>query len=120
MLKFARGASLVFAVLFLCAMLLPLGRIEAQSGIPDSYAHAVAFAVITGTFFLNTPRASRFAVMLCAFGVGGGVEIVQQLVGRDAEVRDLIADLVGIVVVGVIWPRRNWVRTKAVPDRTSH
>lgn len=110
MLKFARWASLVCAVVFLCAMLLPLGGLAAQSGIPDSYAHAVAFAVITGAMFLNTSRASRLAVMLCAFGVGGGVEIVQHFVGRDAELRDLAADLVGIVVVGVIWPRRMWVR----------
>ena len=114
MLKFARWASVICAVLFLCAMLLPLGGLEAQSGIPDSYAHALAFAFITGALFLNAPRAPRLVVMLCAVGIGGGVEIIQHFVGRDAELRDLAADIVGIAITGAIWPRRGWVRAQAI------
>ena len=73
------------------------------------FAHALAFAVITAGIFLNAPQWSRLQVAGVAFSIGMGVELIQSLTGRDFEVRDALADLVGIVVVACLWWGRKWI-----------
>ena len=66
----------------------------------DKVNHAFAFFVLATLARAGWPRASgvRIFVLLTAFG--GLIEIAQGLdwIGRDADIYDLIADMVGIVI----------------------
>ena len=78
-------------------------------GVP----HAIAYAALVWAA-LNVPRAFAdardrprwlriLALMLLATVVGVAIELGQALVHRDAEVADVLADVVGIAAAVFVW-----------------
>ncbi|HBK14553.1 MAG: VanZ family protein [Pseudomonadota bacterium] len=96
--RFARIALLVVAVCAFVLAILPTA--PGPERMNDKVNHAFAFFVLATLARAGWPRASgmRIFVLLTAFG--GLIEIAQGLdwIGRDADIYDLIADMVGIVI----------------------
>lgn len=70
----------------------------------DKAEHAIAWAVLTGLGLLLSPRRPR-AIAGFAIAFGALVEVLQGLlpVGRDADIRDLLADSVGVAAVILVY-----------------
>jgi VanZ family protein len=96
------AAATVLAVL-IALMVGPFGELEGRTGIWDKGAHFVAFGVILLCLGALFSRIPRLALAIGAVGVGGLVEVVQGLTGRDASLGDLLADALGAAVVFLIW-----------------
>lgn len=108
MLALIRWAFLFMSLGLIILMIGPFQGAESSSGVSDKFAHVVAFALITAAAFLNLPRLNRIQIAGLALGVGIAVEIIQGLTGRDADVRDVIADGIGILLMVIVWRGRNW------------
>ena len=93
------------AILFvsLTLMIGPFGRAEAGSGVWDKAAHFVIFGLILWSFGVLFRRLPRLMAAALAVALGGAVEVVQGLVGRDASWGDLLADTLGIAVALLLW-----------------
>ena len=87
----------------LTLMIGPFGGVEAASGVWDKAAHFVVFGLILWSFGVLFRRLPRLLAALFAFALGGAVEVVQGLVGRDASWGDLLADGLGIAVALLLW-----------------
>lgn len=113
----ASGWTLVWTALLLAdlqPLASPATEWPALSGWPvDKVAHALVFAV--GVWLWrrwsadwgasSARRGWGSAVwILIAAAWGGGVELVQPLVGRHAEWGDLLADVVGAAVGSIVPP----------------
>jgi len=69
-----------------------------ESGLPwDKANHAVAFLTWTILAGCGWPRAGLLRMALVMLGLGTAIELIQGLpaVGRDADVWDVVADIVG-------------------------
>ncbi|MFH5802208.1 VanZ family protein [Haladaptatus sp. CMAA 1911] len=69
----------------------------------DKYGHAFAYCCLAGTVtFALVPRDRWVTTIVLSIAVvslyGGGVEIIQGVVGRDLSVFDWIADILGAIV----------------------
>jgi len=94
----------------------------ALEGVPHAVAYAVlVWAALALLMAESTPRLRArgprivFVALLSAF-VGIGLEIAQATVHRDAEVGDVVADLVGITAGVLAWliaDRRRQRRSRA-------
>lgn len=95
------GALLASAVLILC-LIAPSNKISSIEGL-DKVEHALAFLVLTAWFAALIERPGYWALSIMLLGLGVGIEIAQYLMalGRSAEIFDVIADTVGIIL-GVI------------------
>ncbi|NJC41279.1 VanZ family protein [Brevundimonas alba] len=83
-----------------------------EGGLPwDKANHALAFIVLTALAGRGWPVLSRAALFLIMLVAGIGIELVQGLpqIGRDADVWDVVADAVGILVGLALlgWLRRS-------------
>lgn len=100
LLRFAAAA--ILAVL-IALMVGPFGALEAKAHVWDKAAHFVAFGVILLCLGLLFSRLPRIVLVIGAVIVGGAVEIIQGLTGRDASWGDLLADGLGALLVFLIW-----------------
>lgn len=103
MSRLLRLTAVAILLLSLTLMIGPFGGIEATSGISDKVAHFVVFGLILwslGVLFLRLPRLGAAAL---ALAIGAAVEVVQGLVGRDADLLDLAADAAGIASALLLW-----------------
>ncbi len=98
-----RLAAFSILAVSLTLMLGPFGGAEAASGISDKVAHFVAFGLILWSFGVLFPRLPRLAAAVLAVALGGSVEVVQGMVGRDADILDLVADTFGVAVALLLW-----------------
>ena len=77
-----------------------------------AYFVTVSFALLAGVWRPGRgegPFARHAWVLLGgALAVGGGIELLQAMVGRDADVRDWVADLAG---VGLAWLANRALKT---------
>ena len=95
-----RLAALTFwcaaAFAFVMAVRPPVG--DPHLSLSDKALHAAAFAVLAALAAVAFRRAALWRIALGLLAFGGLIEIVQGLpiVGRDADVRDLVADAAGI------------------------
>ena len=74
----------------------------------DKVFHFLAFFILMTFLDLSTarPLEVHFGLILCLFLFASGIEIVQyNLPYRSAELFDLLADLLGMVVYFVFIPR---------------
>ena len=83
----------------------------------DKVAHAIAYAVDTLLLLFavvwrpsgSPPVVWRMAPILVAVvALGGVVEVVQGVVGRDAQILDWIADSAGVVVATAVFTVVRW------------
>lgn len=105
-LALARAGTTLGALALIALMLGPFQGLERRVGMTDVLAHAVGFAIITAAILLNLPRLGRLPAAGLALGLGVAIEGLQAMLGRSASLPDLLADLVGIVVIAVLWPAR--------------
>ncbi|RAK57282.1 VanZ family protein [Phenylobacterium deserti] len=91
-----------------CAVLLYV-CLAPSEGLPqeriwDKAEHAMGWAVLTGLGLFLSPRRPR-AIAGFAFGLGVAVEVLQAALpfGRDGDVRDLLADSIGIGLALLVW-----------------
>ena len=96
---------LAVAILFVSIALMigPAQALESASGVWDKAAHFVAFGLILWSFGVLFRRLSRLAAAALAIGLGAVVELVQGMVGRDAEWGDIFADSLGVVAALLLW-----------------
>lgn len=83
-------------------LLLMLGSFQGAEhafGLNDKAAHAIAFGCATLVLFVAMPRSRRGELALATLALGALVEVIQGVVGRDADIFDVGADLAGIGVV---------------------
>ncbi|WP_426027076.1 VanZ family protein [Brevundimonas sp. TWP2-3-4b2] len=93
----------VLLVVIVGAMVGPFQNVEAATNIWDKAAHFVAFGLILWSIGVLFRRLPRTLAALAALVVGGAVEIIQGLVGRDASWGDLLADGLGILLALLLW-----------------
>ena len=125
-LRFRRtwvGFGLLLAGIITFYSLIPAQRLPSM-GVSDKVEHIAAYALLAFFFgSLITRRDYKF-LFLALLAFGGGIEIAQGLMklGREADLLDLVADLVG-AVIGLLlavtplgrWPAliERWVAHKA-------
>jgi VanZ family protein len=93
------GFGLLIASLITIACLLPARDLPAL-GLWDKLEHAIAFFVLAFWFASVIARRDFFYLSCALVAFGGGIEIAQGLMGlgREADILDLVADGVGILV----------------------
>lgn len=108
---FRAAALIVAVVLAWLAFRPPTGD---DVGLPwDKANHAFAFLVLTGLTGCGWPRLGAWGMAALMLAAGVGIELVQGLpaVGRDADVLDVVADMVGMATgwgVLLVGRRRGW------------
>jgi VanZ family protein len=113
-----RARILLFAAALICGvgMMGPFQGIERVIVPWDKAAHFMAFYGLNLLLFTAFPNRRRLELTLAATLVGSGVEVVQLLSGRDAELGDLIADAAGAFAVFapvfLEWARQPWVERR--------
>ena len=94
------GAALACAF----GMVGPFPRLEAEFVPWDKAAHFIAFYGLTILLFAAFPARRRIDLALMAILAGAGIELVQQIEGRDAELADIAADAAGaLAVLAPLW-----------------
>jgi VanZ family protein len=115
-----RLTAIVLPIVLVGAMVGPFQNVEAASNIWDKAAHFVAFGLILWSIGVLFRRLPRTFAALSALVLGGAVEIVQGMVGRDASWGDLLADGLGILFALLLWAvwRRFQPRTAFQTSKT--
>jgi len=92
-IRLAAYALAVAILLYLC--LAPQQELP-QTDLSDKPEHAIAWFVLTATGLILSPRRPR-AIAGFALALGAVVEVLQGLMGlgRHADWRDLVADVLG-------------------------
>jgi VanZ family protein len=96
-------------LLYLC--LAPREELP-QEGLGDKPEHAIAWFVLTLSGYVLAPRRAR-AIPAYALALGVIVEVLQATMGlgRNGDLRDLVADTTGtLAAVAVFWVARRWLR----------
>jgi VanZ family protein len=90
------GWTLIIAAVIVS--LLP-GQSLPQTGVSDKVEHAVAYMLLTLWFTGVYPRSSYWRIGLGMFLLGVAIEIAQGAMpfGRQADIRDVVANTIGIV-----------------------
>lgn len=77
----------------------PFSGLEQKVGFTDKEAHVLAFYALTVVALLALPKIRKWDVALACLALGGLVEVVQALVGRDGNIADWLADAFGVALV---------------------
>jgi VanZ family protein len=100
-------------LLALAALVCAVGMVGPFQGaetalVPwDKAAHFIAFYGLTILMFAAFPGRRRLDLTMIAVLAGCGIELAQQLTGRDAELGDIAADALGaFAVMAPIWMER--------------
>jgi VanZ family protein len=95
------------------SLLYPLTFAEASMGSTDKVVHAILFLVAAACVKAIAPRASVLIAVVIAVALGGLLELLQGLVGRDPSWGDLAADAVGAAIFVVVF----WIKRRVTPGR---
>jgi VanZ family protein len=98
---FVRRARLALLVGSLTVAVLTLGPFqgaEANFGLSDKAAHAIAFGGLLAVSFLAFPRCAAMT-WIAALVLGGAIEVAQLIAHRDGNIPDWIADAFGILTI---------------------
>ncbi|KQY85010.1 VanZ family protein [Brevundimonas sp. Root1423] len=98
-----RLTAVVLLVVIIGAMVGPFQNAEAGTHVWDKAMHFVAFGLILWSIGVLWRRLPRTLAALSALILGGAVEIVQGMVGRDASWGDLLADGLGVLTALLLW-----------------
>ncbi|MDI1327711.1 MAG: VanZ family protein [Brevundimonas sp.] len=115
-----RLTAVVLLVVIIGSMVGPFQNVEAAANVWDKAAHFVAFGLILWSIGVLLRRLPRTLAALSAFLLGGTVELVQGMVGRDASWGDILADGLGILTALLLWAiwRRFEPRTAFQTSKT--
>ena len=94
-----RACLAVLTVTIAILVFGPFGGLEQKVGFTDKEAHVLAFYALTGLSLLALPKIRKWDVALICLAIGGLIEVVQAMVGRDGNVPDWLADALGISLV---------------------
>src|SRR5690606_22076798 len=108
-----RLVAVAVLLVSLVLMIGPFGGFEASTGVSDKLAHFGVFALILWSFGVLFPRLQRIRAALLAVALGGAVEVVQGMIGRDADLLDLVADAAGILAALALWATWRGFRPRA-------
>ena len=100
------------------ALLLgPAPALEAQRPGLDKVGHFGVFGLLLWCLGVLFTRVRRMALAIAALLIGIATEVIQGMTGRDAEMLDVLADGLGIMVALIVWaawrgfaPRRHFRR----------
>lgn len=108
---FSVGVAIAVAVAVLC---LAPGRSIPDVNISDKIKHLAAFAMLAFWFGSILVRRDLLWLAVALLTFGALIEVAQEMMrlGRSGEIRDLIADALGIVLgLGVaLTPLGHWAR----------
>src|SRR5215831_16575243 len=101
-LRFPRlwlGLGWFFVALALFFCLIP-GGIPGTGNVNDKLMHVLGYVALTVWFTGIYPRSRYAVIALALLAMGVAVEILQWVmdIGRVAEVRDVVADAIGIAI----------------------
>ena len=114
--KIARAILILSGLVCAVGMLGPFQGVEENFVPADKAAHFIAFYGLTAMLHAAFPNRRRLDLTLMAILAGAGVEVAQQLTGRDSGLDDVAADAVGAFAVMLpIWIER--LRSAPQPDR---
>lgn len=118
-LRFPRAwfcVGLVIAGIVTFYSLLPADHVP-QIGVSDKIEHAVAYGLLAFWFASVVARWDYVFMMLALVALGGGIEIAQGLMkmGREADIRDFMADCIG-AGVGLLLAMTPLVRWPSVVE----
>jgi VanZ family protein len=100
-----RLAALSVILGLLVLMLTPQVHPPGPAGWGDKAWHVLGFFAITLSLQVAPVWRDRLGAALLAVLIGAGVEVVQEWVGRDRSLMDLVADAAGAAVGWWISPR---------------
>ena len=94
-----RAAILLTCVLAVLIGILALVPLSVPQGVPgtDKTHHVIAFAVLVLPVSVLSPRTLIWLLPM-AIVYGGVIEIIQPYTGRFGELKDLWADIVGVII----------------------
>ena len=95
----ARWLLLAAALTCMVGMVGPFQGVEKVLIPWDKAAHFIAFYGVTLLMFASFPDRRRFDLTTLAVFAGAGIEVLQLLGGRDAELGDVLADAAGAIAV---------------------
>jgi VanZ family protein len=101
--SFLRPIAALLLIALLMLLLGPATTIEASRPGADKIAHFAAFGLVLWSFGVLFPRPARWKLALGAVAIGAAVEVVQGLTGRDAELLDFVADVLGVAAALLSW-----------------
>lgn len=109
--KTARAGFWIVAVVVLGVAMIP-----GNTGLPallgwDKLNHLMAFFVLTVFARLGWPNLSKTWLLLMLLSYGVAVEILQTLplVGRSADIMDVVANAIGLGLGFLVAPIVSWV-----------
>lgn len=98
-----RVVAILIIVALLALLLGPGTPIEQNVIGLDKVAHFFAFGLVLWAFGVLFPRRSRIQLAVAAVLFGALTEVLQGMVGRDADLFDLLADSLGIATALLVW-----------------
>jgi VanZ family protein len=89
-----------FVVAATVSSLVPVQKLPLPSGINDKFEHVTGYALLTLWFTGIYPRSRYFVIAFSLLAMGVLIELAQGAmhVGREADVRDVVANCAGIGV----------------------
>ena len=108
----ARAAFIAWAGFLVYSMLAtPDFAKETRRLIPwDKASHVIGFYVLTLVSLVAFPRIPALVKITAFAGCGLLIELIQPLTGRDLDLVDAFANLVGIVAVYAPFIAGHWAR----------
>lgn len=104
----------LFQIAFWCAVAATLyfclRHVTVLVPVSDKTQHAFTFGMLTLLAAAAYPHRNVRAEALALSGFGALIEFIQPYFGRDKDVRDWIADTIGILLaLGLAWALRELV-----------
>ena len=89
-------------VLYMC--LAPSDDLPGSELVWDKAAHSLTWAILTAAGLILSPRRPRAIVVFCLL-LGALIEVAQATLGfgRQGDIRDFIADSLGVGLVTLAW-----------------
>jgi VanZ family protein len=112
--SFSRGAFALAVLVSLAVLFAPASDVPSTPPGVDKLVHATLFAALALSGRWAGLARGVLAPVLVLYAAAS--EVIQGLIGRDAAVGDLLADVVGVLLGLLAW---HWLARRAVnsPDR---
>jgi hypothetical protein len=109
----SRGVFALAVLVSLAVLFAPAGNVPSAPPGVDKLVHATLFAALALTGRWAGLARGALASVLVLYAAAS--EVIQGLIGRDAAVGDLLADVVGVLIGLLAW---QWLARRAA-DRAN-